>query len=311
MERAGKIIRRSIYTLLKDFDYFTTTPAILLLPFSACFLLSQSLYQSSPQTRSFFHAARISFLNLNLCQLIFSYVFSLPLALTCLVIAKASIIQSLYHHQHTLSLFGSSFRSLYKSLVLTYLCNIFLIITMNMATFLVIWLASGLFKGLLGLSSNNRIFMLAAAAVLYMIFTNTMIICNLALVVAGMDDCTGCKAIRKACLLKRATNSMALLLALPINLGLASIEALFQYRIVRAYDHLLGRPSVYMVLEGLLIAYLFSLLIVLDTIACCLFIKSCASNFGREQVEICYIQIELVREDSRISASSLGLDELP
>lgn len=141
---------------------------------------------------------------------------------------------------------------------------------------------------------------MAAGVVLYMVLTNAMIIGNLALVVAGMDDCSGYRAIHRAWLVKQGANSMALLLALPINLGFVAIESLFQYRVIRAY-HLSRRANASMIVEGWLISIMFSLLIVLDTIACCLIVKSYESD---------RVQIEIVKEDRRISGSLQSLDEL-
>ncbi|XP_059452195.1 uncharacterized protein LOC132182856 isoform X2 [Corylus avellana] len=290
MERAGKIIRLSIFTFLKDFQYFTTTPVLLMLPFSASVLLSQALFPSSspPSSiihvhfKSLFHAAGfppswlfVSLLNLNLSQTIFSYVLSLPFILSSLIIAKAFVIQALSDHNRNHKVHNhkppfSSFMSLYKPLLITHLCNLILNMTINMAAFNTIR-ACVLF-------SNNPIFLVVITTVFYTILANMVVVCNLALVVAGMGSCNGYLAIHKALLLRRNTNSTALLLALPLSCGLAAIEALFRYRIVRAY-HLYGRPSASMALEVLLVGYLYSLLTVLDTIACCLFFKSCRSNF--------------------------------
>lgn len=279
MERAGKIIRLSIYTFLKDFQYFTTTAVLLMLPFSASVLLSQALFPSpnSPPSsiihahfKSLFRAAGFpsSFLNLNLSQTI----FSLPFVLSSLIIAKASVIKALSDHNHKPPF--SSFMSLYKPLLITHLCNLILNITINMAAFNTI--KASLFY------SKNPIFLLVTTTVFYTILANMVVMCNLALVVAGMGSCNGYLAIHKALLLKRGTNPTALLLALPLSCGLAAIEALFRYRIVRAY-HLHGRPGASMALEGLLVGYLYSLLVVLDTIACCLFFKSCRSNFWTDE----------------------------
>ncbi|KAJ6936289.1 hypothetical protein NC652_011112 [Populus alba x Populus x berolinensis] len=68
---------------------------------------------------------------------------------------------------------------------------------------------------------------------------------------------------------------MALLLALPINLGLVATEALFRCRIVRAYDPVFGR--------------------------------NCDPKIGREGAEIC-VQIEPVKDGSGISDGSQGLE---
>ncbi|KAF9684086.1 hypothetical protein SADUNF_Sadunf04G0081300 [Salix dunnii] len=220
------------------------------------------------------------------------------------VAAAAAIFTLVYHcRHHPCSL---RFPVPKRPLALTCFCSI-LAVTVNTTALLFLFEASSFFKGLLILSSVNPFFDLAAGIVFYMVLTNTMVICNLALVVAGTDNSTIYKSIHKACLLRKGTNSMALVLALPINLGLVATEALFRYRVVRAYDHVFGRFSMSMVLEGLLIAYLFSLLVVLDTIASYFFIRNCDPHFGRERAEIC-IQIKLVKDDNGISDGSQGLE---
>lgn len=317
MERTGKIIRLSVYTFLKDFQYFTTTPVLLMLPFSASVLLSQAVFPSSSSPsliihahfKSLFHAAGFSasslldsLINLDLSQTMFNYVLSLPFILSSLLIAKASIIQVLNDRQPSLPPPFSSFILLYKPLLVTHIWNLIINMTINMAAFNTIKAFE--------FYSNNPIFLLVARTVFYTILTNIVVVCNLALVVTGMEECTGYLAIHKALLLRRGTNSMALLLALPLSFGLAAIEALFRYRIVRAY-RLNGRPSASMALEGLFIACLYSLLVVLDTIACCLFFKSCRSIFWTDEADG-YNHVELSKKEGKHSRPMLRtLEELP
>lgn len=80
-------------------------------------------------------------------------------------------------------------------------------------------------------------------------------------------------SVLKACVLIQGREATAIALALPASLGTAAIEALFQYRIARPYLRL-GRFSVPAAGEALLIAYMYSLLIVLDTIISCTLYRS-------------------------------------
>lgn len=91
---------------------------------------------------------------------------------------------------------------------------------------------------------------------------------------SGMEGRGGYLAILKACVIIRGRTSMALFLALPVSVALAAIEALFQFRIVRAYG-VDGKAGFAMALEGILIAYLYSIFVVLDTIVAAMFYKSC------------------------------------
>lgn len=326
MERTGKIIRIAIYAFLKDFQYFTTTPVLLMLPFSASVLLSQAFFPSSSPSlpfliihESLFHSAGfpspsllVSLFNLqNISQTIFAYFFTLPFILSFLVIGKASLYQALNHRIRVRydtdppRPFSSSI-SLYKPLLITHLWNLILNTTINMAAFNTIKAFRFFY--------NNPIFLVIIEAVFYTLLTNIVVVCKLALVVAGMENCSGyILALRKAFSFRRGTNSMAILLALPANFGLAAIEALFYYRIARAYN---GRPSACLGLEGLFIAYLHSLLIILDTIAWCLFFKSCRSNCSTDQADgccccCCYDIVELGEEDDHSLVRLRTLEELP
>ncbi|GMJ15207.1 hypothetical protein like AT5G61340 [Hibiscus trionum] len=97
-------------------------------------------------------------------------------------------------------------------------------------------------------------------------------------------------AILKACvLIKRRT----LTLAVSGNLVLAAIEALFHYCVVsRAYGY--GHSGDFcgfsMGLEEVLIAYLYSIFVVVDTVVSSMFFKNCKSE-GR------YYWIEIVAEE--------------
>lgn len=91
-------------------------------------------------------------------------------------------------------------------------------------------------------------------------------------------------SILKSCVMIRGRTSIALTLSLPVNIALAGIEALFQFRVVKAYsDSGMNKPTSSMVLEGLFIAYLYSILIVLDVVIGCVFFKSCKIDYNHQK----------------------------
>ncbi|KAA8542474.1 hypothetical protein F0562_023390 [Nyssa sinensis] len=163
-----------------------------------------------------------------------------------------------------------------------------------------------------GYSSPTSLLLLSAtAAVLYsIILANAIIICNLALVSSGMEKCGGYLAILKACVMIRGRTSTALSLAVPVNIALAAVEALFHYRVVRAYHHA-ENPTSSMVLEGMFIAYLYSLLIVLDTIVSCVFFKSCKTACRIDQGDRYSYRIEIEEQDGSTFAKVKNLEDLP
>ncbi|KAH7848181.1 hypothetical protein Vadar_034690 [Vaccinium darrowii] len=304
-------MRRSIFTFLQYYEYFTTTPVLLILPFSASILLSQALSASSFSPLLNIHgwfkplmgfspsSQFFSLLNIiNLSQTLFTSVFTLFFALTSLLIGKLLIIQALIHQKPFFQVPFSSFASLYKPLLLTQLCNSILISFINVSAFSLLFTAFNTLEAF-GFTTNNPLLLLVAKAIFYSVLANASVICNLALVVAGWGNCTGFAAIRKACLLGWKRNSIIFSLNLPINLCMLAVEGLFGYRVARA-DHIIERSGLSLAMEGMLIAYLYSLLIVLDTIASCLFFKNTKEDLQTDYAAGgYYFQIKIVKKEDQ------------
>lgn len=327
MEVSCKILRRSIHSFLQNYHYFTSTAAFLALPFSISILISQALVPASsfllPQIhshlRTLFDAAGFpsssqlfTILNLKISQTITSSIFTLPFTLTFLLIAKASIIQALNHHKPTLPPSFTSIIFHYKPLLLTYIYNSFFILSANASCFCLLFLAFTFAEGLGYSSPSCTLFMSAAAAVLFsVILANALVICSMALTLSGMEGHGGYMAILKACVMLRGKTSMALLLALPANVGLAAIEALFQFRVVRAYHIGVSSSWPFMALEGIFIAYLYSIFITIDTIVNCMFYKNCKVGLWGDQEDKHYLRVEFPEEDKCGYLVLKNFEELP
>ncbi|KAJ8753342.1 hypothetical protein K2173_019741 [Erythroxylum novogranatense] len=316
-----KIIRRSIYTLLQNYHYFTTTTALLAFPFSATILLSHTFIPSSSSSllqliysrlEAFFEAAGFprssgffTLINLKLSQTISANIFTLPFTLTFLLVAKASVIQALNHHKPCLQPSFSSVISIFSHLFVTYVWNSFLIISANATAFCLLFFIFSFLEGLGYYTPTCLLFLSASGAVLYsIILANTLIICNLSLVLSGFEKSGGHMAILKACIMIRDRASTALTIALPVNMGMAGIEALFQYRIGEKSGILMG-------LEATLIAYMYSILIVLDTIMNCQFYRSCKASSCVDQEWKYAYRIEISEEDNRGYLSLKVSEEFP
>ncbi|KAE9467210.1 hypothetical protein C3L33_00872, partial [Rhododendron williamsianum] len=293
--RSCKILRRSIHHFLKNYHYFTTASLLLAFPFSAALLISQSLLlPSSPLLFMTFHNHLISLfqaagfppssqlftiLNHYISQTITSSILILPFTLSFLLISKASVIQYFLSDQQQNPSF-SSFLSIYNSILSTQICNSFLMLSANATCFSLLFIAFSCLEAS-GYSSTSCLLVLsAAAAILYsIILANTFVVCNLALVASGMDKSGGFLAIPKACVLIRGRTATAVALAIPVNMALAAVEALFQYRVVRAFHTATSSTA----LEGILIAYMYSIIVVIDTIVNCEFFKSCKRGFRMDE----------------------------
>ncbi|GMJ00021.1 hypothetical protein like AT5G61340 [Hibiscus trionum] len=319
--QTNTIMRRSIFSFLQNYHYFTTTAAILAFPYSLSILVSQFSVPHSPllpaihgQLKSIFMAAEFppssnlfTLLSFKISQTVSSSIFALPFTLSFFLLSKASVFHLLKHNNPDFS----SIFSLYKPLFSTFVCNFFLLLAANSTAFSILFFGFHFINGFGFLSSPNWLtFMSAAGAVVYsMILANAIIVCNLALVCSGMEKSGGYMAILKACVLIKGRTLSALALAVPGNLVLAAIEALFHYRVVsRAYGY--GRGDDFcgfsMGLEGVLIAYLYSIFVVVDTVVSSMFFKSCKSE-GR-----CCYRIEIVaEEDGNAYVKLKNIEEFP
>ncbi|KAL6584054.1 hypothetical protein OROMI_003343 [Orobanche minor] len=291
MGKATRIMRRSIFIFLQNLQHLTSTPSLLALPFSLSTLLSQSLITSPSsyiflsvhaRLKSLFIASGFPpssqlfpFLNLKLTQTLISFLFVLPFTLSFLLLSKASVIRALFRHFEPNSFFSSI--SILNPLLITQVCNSLVILSANAICFCLLIISFDI----LGLTSRNALLLLSATgAVAYsIVLANACVVCSLSLIVSGVEKHGGFGSISKACVLIRGRMGTALSLAVPMNMALAGVEALFQYRILRMYGHWFS------VLEAMLITYLHAMLIVLDTVVGSVFLKSCTANYQIDRIE--------------------------
>ncbi|KAK4402275.1 hypothetical protein Sango_0968200 [Sesamum angolense] len=292
MGKAGAVIRRSIFSFLQNYHYFTSTPAVLAFPFAVSTLLSQSLISSS----SLFPLVHGRLSSLFLAAGFPPHRSSSPFS--------ASVIKAIGHHKPAEQPSFSSWIPLFCPLLITQLCNSLVILAANATCFFLLVIFFNFFD-VLGLSSpRSQLLLSATGAVIYsIILANAYITCNLALVLAGMEKRGGFISILKACVLIQARTATALSLAVPINMALAAIEALFQYRVVSAYHRAKG-PDSAMLLEGMLIGYLYALLVVLDTVIGCVFWKNCKTDIQTDQEETYAHRIEIREIDGNFFAKN-------
>ncbi|XP_008781043.1 uncharacterized protein LOC103700923 [Phoenix dactylifera] len=309
---ATHIIRRSIHAFFQSYHSFASIATLFVFPVSASLLLSQALVTSSSvilpsissRLESLFQAAGFpatqffSLVRLKISQTIFSFTLTLPFTVTFLLLAKASIIEVIREfpsRSHAPPPF-SSFLHLYRSLLPTHLFNSLVILSANATIFSLLFLVFNAVDVIGFSSSNSLLFLSAAAAVLYsVIVANATVICNLAIIVSAMENSSGCLPVLKACMLIRGRVMTALTLALPPNLGMAAIEALFHYRVVRPYH--LSKFSLSVIWEAFSITYMHSLVIILEIIMSCAFFRSCKLECHTNLENKSYYKTELEPEE--------------
>ncbi|CAH9120955.1 unnamed protein product [Cuscuta epithymum] len=297
--RASKILRRSIFTFLQNYQYFTTTAAFLAFPFAASLLLLRSsfLIPAASSSSSFlrliharihslFHAAGFppsSILEAKISQTISISLLAVPFTISSYLFSKASVIYALRDQERPKNPSFSGVFEIYRPLIHTHICNSFLTLAANATCFSLMFIAVNLANGLGFSSSLGRDIVLSATGAVgfSIVLANSFIICNLALIISGMEKNGGMIAALKACsvMVKGRRSCIvptALSLAVQVNAALAAVEVLFQYRVVlRAYDDDEGSGVLYVALEGMFIAYLYAVLLVLDTIVGCFFFTDC------------------------------------
>ncbi|KAL1541648.1 hypothetical protein AAHA92_25845 [Salvia divinorum] len=305
----SRIMRKSIFTFLQNFHHLSAAPALLLLPFAASTLLSPPLVASSRlfpllhgRLRSLFLAAGIppqselfAILNLKLAQTILSFAFSLPFSLSFLLLAKAAVVKRLHRNNNNKPYSLLSLIATLNRLVTTQICSSLLILSTNATCFCLLAAAFNC-SDVLSLSSPRfRLLLSATGAICYSIaLANAYIVCGLALIIAAADDSAGgggLSPILEACVVIRGRTSAALSLAVPMNVALAAVEALFQYRVFNAYSHE-AAVTAPMVMEAALVAYIYAVVLILDTIVGYVFLKSCRE----EQQDFCPQRIEFIKQ---------------
>ena len=144
-------------------------------------------------------------------QTILSSTLSLPFSLSSLLLAKAAVIRILH------------------SLASTHICNSLLILSATAASF-------SLLAAMLSLSSPRfRLLFSAAGVIAYSITLASVYSLHRLPPRADHRRCGGGFSWTvEACVLIRGWSSAALSLAAAMNVALAAVEALFQYRVINA-----------------------------------------------------------------------------
>lgn len=309
-KKTGNILRTSIYTFFQSYQRLTTMAAILAFPYSSSLLLSQLFIPSShvlPSIHSHLKAISqamgfplssqypFTLLISKLSQTISPSIFVRPFLFSFFLITKSYVFHLLNQQKSDLVSVLSLY---YKPLLLTHVCNFICLISANSTAFSLLFFAFNLLEGF-GFSSSSQwiLFVLVSGFLLYsFIVANAFIICNLALVSSATEEHSGFLAILKACVLLRGRTSTGLTLAVVVNLALAAIEAFFHYRVVRGYHGAGGLTGFPMALEGILIAYLYSVFVVVDTVVSFMFFKSCKTGCLIDQQGTCSYRTEIMED---------------
>ncbi|KAG8048771.1 hypothetical protein GUJ93_ZPchr0009g1003 [Zizania palustris] len=311
MGSATRIVRMALHAFFSNYHPAASAAALLALPFSAAALVSRSpallaqrpviLPALSRRLRrvlvaaGFPPASQLLFLlNHRLSQSIFSFLATLPFSLSFLLLAKAYVVRATQARGRGRGRSAAPaasgplrLRGCYPAMATTQLANFAALLFAHAAVFAALLAAfSGAEALRLGSEGRAMLALSAAGVIVYSVaLANATAVCNLATVVAAAEGRSGCHAVLKAVLLVRGDAATAVAVALPASLATAAVEGLFQIRITRPYM-LNGKMSSAMVCEGFLIAYIHSMICVLDTVITCMVYQTCKASHSCDLLEL-------------------------
>lgn len=298
----------ALHAFFTHYHPAASAAALLALPFSAAALLSRSpaalallpLPALSRRLRrvlvaaGFPPASQLLFLlNHRLSQSVLSFLATLPFSLSFLLLAKACAVRAMQSTTPTRKQQQQQRQKLplsfprYPAMARTQLANFAALLLANAVVFAALLAAFNAAEALrLGSDGRAVLALSAAGVIVYSVaLANTAAVCNLATVVAAAEGGPGgCHAVLKALLLVRGDAATAVAVALPASLATTAVEGLFQLRVMKLYI-VDGRISSAMVCEGFLIAYIHSLICVLDTVITFMVYQTCKASHSRDLLE--------------------------
>uniref|UniRef100_I1R8W7 Uncharacterized protein n=2 Tax=Oryza glaberrima TaxID=4538 RepID=I1R8W7_ORYGL len=320
MGSATRIVRMALHAFFSHYHPAASAAALLALPFSAAALVSRSpaLLQLAAPPRAilllqpalsrrlrrvfvaagFPPASQLLFLlNHRLSQSIVSFLATLPLAMSFLLLAKAYAVHAVVAARGrgarrcvggAAPSMASLVRASYPAMARTQLASFGALLSAHAAVFAALLAAFNAAEALrLGSDGRAVLALSAAGVIVYSVaLANAAAVCNLATVVAAAEGGRGgARAVLRAILLVRGDAATAVAVALPATLATAAVEGLFQLRIARPYA-VTGELTSSMVCEGFLIAYIYSIICVLDTVITCMVYQTCKMSHSCDLLEL-------------------------
>uniref|UniRef100_A0ACD5YIJ8 Uncharacterized protein n=1 Tax=Avena sativa TaxID=4498 RepID=A0ACD5YIJ8_AVESA len=305
MGSATRIMRMALHAFFTHYHPAASGAALLALPFSAAALLSRSqaalALLARPSllpalsrglrrvlvTAGFPPASQLLFLlNHRLSQSVFSFLATLPFSLSFLLLAKACAVRAMQSQPRKQQMPVPFPR--YPAMARTQLANFAALLLANAAVFAALLAAFNAAEALrLGSDGRAVLALSAAGVIVYSVaLANAAAVCNLATVVAAAEGgLDGRHALLKALLLVQGDAATAVAVALPASLATTAVEGLFQLRVMKLYS-VNGRISSAMVCEGFLIAYIHSMICVLDTVITFMVYQTCNATHSCDLLEL-------------------------
>uniref|UniRef100_A0A0D9X127 Uncharacterized protein n=1 Tax=Leersia perrieri TaxID=77586 RepID=A0A0D9X127_9ORYZ len=289
---AMEILRESVRVLRADPHAFTSVLFFLLCPASGCLLLSAAALEGAavlPLARRLLAAAAASGLPLthfvkqlarHLAATLVASVASLPALLTLLLAARAAVayaVAAVYagkpHAAAELSLSHLARRA-WPRLATTYALSCAAVAACLSSFLALLVTACSTLKAMLYPPDIVVCAGLVTVLAFSVAYAHTIVVFNLAGVVAVLEDIAGVNALRRSMRLMRGQTHVGLLIFLGSTIGLAFVEGLFEHR-VKTLSYGDGSSRLW---EGPLLVLMYSFVLLIDSMMSAVFYFTCRSS---------------------------------
>ncbi|KAF6134087.1 hypothetical protein GIB67_035641 [Kingdonia uniflora] len=149
---------------------------------------------------------------------------------------------------------------------------------------------------MLGFASDMLIYpAMVIGLVFSVIFANSIIICNLAIVITVLEDLSGLQALLRSGVLIQGQTQVGLVIFLGSTIGMAFVEGLFEHR-VKTLSYGDGSSRVW---EGPLLVIMYSFVVLIDSMMSAVFYFTCRSSSMEALEEDGHLLVQVTSPSSR------------
>ncbi|KAM7250054.1 hypothetical protein ACFE04_021937 [Oxalis oulophora] len=285
---ALEILRETVRILRYNSSAFIIVASLLICPVSAI-LLSNVLVDQEIVNRLTIRlvlVARSSGLPLRpfikqschrFSESVISSAMCFPLFVTLSLLSKAGVVYSIdctYSRKSIETLkFFLIIRKLWRRLVSTYLW-VSTVIVGCITLFFVLLISICSTFSVVGFSPDLNVYAAVMVGLVFSIaFANCIMVCNIAIVIAVLEDVSGPQALLRSLILIRGQTQVGLLIFLGSTIATAFVEGLFEHR-VKTLSYGDGSSRVW---EGPLLVLMYSFVVLVDYMMSAVFYYSCKS----------------------------------
>ncbi|KAM7269465.1 hypothetical protein ACFE04_024962 [Oxalis oulophora] len=311
---ALEILRETVRILRYNSSAFMTVAALLICPVSAL-LLSNILVDESivnTLTLRLLLVAKSSGLPFKpfikqschrFSESAISSAMCFPFFITLSLLSKAGVVYSVdctYSKKMVqFSKFFLIIRKLWQRVLSTYLWVCTLIVACVMFFFVLLIAVCSTFS-LLGFSSDLNVYAAIMVGLVFSVaFGNCIMICNIAIVIAVLEDVSGPQALLRSIVLIKGQTQVGLLIFLGSTIGTTFIEGLFEHR-VKTISYGDGSSRTW---EGPLLVLMYSFVVLIDYMMSAVFYYSCKSYRMEASDGECQSILETVAVSPRVATA--------